>query len=77
MLMPSKHIRQQSSLLYIGGIAAATLVEPMSVSMLWEQTRKRLPDCGFDHFVLALDFLYLLNAVTLGNDGLLTRVEGP
>jgi hypothetical protein len=72
MIMPTKHISPQRSLLGVGALVLGQLARPKTVSTLWEQV-KALPEVGsFERFVLTLDFLYSIGAISL-QDGLLRR----
>jgi hypothetical protein len=68
MVLPTKHLALNRSLLGIGADVLVLLQQPISVSRMWEefkQTREgseanRVP---FDWFILALDLLYMVGAV--------------
>lgn len=69
MILPTKHIRPDRSLLAVGGEALEALREPMTVSRLWDQIRSRRSDrvdaapIGYDWFILSLDLLFIVGAV--------------
>lgn len=68
MILPTKHLRVQRSLIGIGGEVLLLLERPKTVSRLWEDFRdQRARDekhaVGFDRFVLSLDFLFSINAI--------------
>lgn len=74
MILPSKFLPADRSLIVVGGEALAQLVEaPRTVSELWERTRAARPagssHITFDWFALALALLYAIGAVTF-EDGL-------
>lgn len=78
MILPSKHLSERRALLTVGGEILGLLDRPRTVSSLWEamragkdRTRRRL---SYDWFVLALDFLFLMNAVAL-RDGLIIKLH--
>jgi hypothetical protein len=79
MITPTKGVRPDQSLLYIGGQILGNLDEPTTVSAAWEAlARKRMQQgqvtvLTFDWYVMALDFLYALGAIKLSN-GLITKV---
>lgn len=77
MLMPSKHMPQDLSVLYLAGCVVKEMLEPTSLSVLWERVQRVCPDCSFERFVLALDFLYLVDAVSHNQSGLLVRRPAP
>ena len=78
MILPTKHIRPDRALLAVGGDLLISLREPMTVSRLWDDVRSKRGDFGepapinYDWFVLALDLLFMINAVEF-NHGLLRR----
>jgi hypothetical protein len=80
VILPSKHLSQERALLTIGGWILQHLRYPKTVSALWEETPraenapKLTSPLSYDSFVLALDLLYLINAIEM-EDGLLTRRE--
>lgn len=73
MILPSKHLPQERALLTVGAKLLTCLERPMTVSALWQEAGKTTPaPLSFDWFVLALDLLYILNAIQL-RDGILIR----
>jgi hypothetical protein len=73
MILPTKKLKPENSLVYVGGTLLGLLDEPKTVSRLWEefqhQRTKHLGidacDIPFDWFVLALNLLHLLGAIDL------------
>lgn len=63
MILPTKHIRPESSLLAVGGVILNHLSSPTTVSGLWERARQDPSVQVFERFVLALDLLFILGAV--------------
>lgn len=69
MILPTKYLPQDRSLLGIGAEILDHLKEPRSVSELWETVRaareKRsvAAPLSFDWFVMALNLLYALHAI--------------
>tara|TARA_Y100000815_G_scaffold232609_1_gene223374 strand:- start:943 stop:1188 length:246 start_codon:yes stop_codon:yes gene_type:complete len=69
MILPTKHIRPDRALLTVGGDLLVSLSEPMTVSRLWDDIRAKRGDPGepapinYDWFLLALDLLFMINAV--------------
>ncbi|GEM_PF-556127 len=81
MILPSKHLSQERALLTVGGRILQHLRNPMTISALWEELTLRAKSSShstsplnYDGFVLALDLLYLINAIEM-EDGLLATVE--
>lgn len=73
MILPTKHIREEYTLLWLGHLLLRDLTYSQSVSSLWERARKRQGDISFDRFVLALDLLFVAGLVSL-RDGMIRRV---
>ena len=70
MILPTKHLMMHRTLLAVGGEILTIVREPKTMSRVWGEfsgTRDR--DAGrapvsYDWFVLALDFLFIIGAVT-------------
>ena len=73
MILPTKHVPEEQTLLGVGAIILAALRRPQTVTALWESVRTREEVGTFERFVLALTMLYALEAVTYEN-GLIARV---
>jgi hypothetical protein len=74
MILPNKHIKTRNSLLGIGAMLLNNLQRPQTVTQLWEKANK-IPEIeSFEKFSLALDFLFIINAVEL-NRGLLQKLK--
>lgn len=72
MILPTKHLPPRRSLLGVGGLLVQQLERPRTVTSLWDAVRL-IPEIGsFDRFILALDFLFAIGAISL-SDGLLSR----
>lgn len=71
MILPTKQLKPENSLIYVGGVALSLLGEPKTVSRLWNDfqqnriTSLKLPNCDvpFEWFVLSLDLLHLTGAM--------------
>ena len=69
MILPTKHIRPERALLTIGAEVLGCLREPMTVSRVWDELRKRRGETSepsaitYDWFILALDLLFIVEAV--------------
>ncbi|MCQ3814878.1 MAG: hypothetical protein KTU85_10760 [Acidimicrobiia bacterium] len=79
MIMPTKGVPPQRALLTVGGEIVEILDENKTVSGAWAELRRRREaradaEIAFDWFVLALDLVFALGAVELGEDGFLVRV---
>ena len=71
MILPTKRLRQDRSLLYVGAEILQLVDEPKTVSRLWKELQSArsaqsgLAPLTYDWFVLALDLLFLINAVRI------------
>lgn len=69
MILPSKHLPEDRSLVYLGGEILCLLSGPKTVSRLWDEIKKSrggqdaTHGITFDWFVLALDFLFTVGAI--------------
>jgi len=69
MILPTKHLRVDRSLLYVGAEVLSLLSEPKTVSRLWDELKHLRTRAGsesplgYDWFVLSLDLLYMLGIV--------------
>ena len=74
MILPSKHISQDQALIGIGAILLKEIDQPQTVTSLWETVREEDAIGTFERFVLALDMLHIIGAVSLEN-GLIVGVK--
>ena len=78
MILPTKHIPQDRALLTIGSHILRQLDNKKTVSALWEEILRNdikqngNPCISYDWFILALDFLYAIDAIDI-HEGLLSR----
>ncbi len=78
MILPTKHIRPERALLTVGAEVLACLNRPKTVSKIWDEVREKRGESvgtapiNYDWFVLALNLLFMVNAVTFEN-GLLRK----
>ncbi len=70
MILPTKHISVQDSILGIGAILITQMEQPMTVSSLWDRVRDDPRIATFERFTLALDLLFLLGIIQLKKDKL-------
>lgn len=69
MILPTKHLREDRTLLAIGADVLRLLGESKTVSRLWDDFQRRHDDddanstVTYDWFVLALDLLFALGLV--------------
>lgn len=79
MILPSKHIKFSQSILGLSGFLLNQLKEPKTIDELWSKysrsSVKRFPSFhDFDNIVLAINLLYIIEAVELLDDGKLIRL---
>ena len=76
MILPSKHIPIDRSLLGVGAEVLDELDRPKSVSRLWDDLQKRRGESvnrlPYDWFLLSLNMPYTIDAVTF-EDGRIRR----
>lgn len=63
MILPTRHIAIEASLVAIGARVLQELSQPLTVSDLWKRLRDEEGVVTFDRFCLALTFLHALNLV--------------
>ncbi len=74
MILPTKHIRPEGSLIGIGATLLAHLNGDKTVTELWDEVRSIQGIASFERFTLGLDLLYAMELVDLDR-GLLKRVQ--
>lgn len=75
MILPTKHLLSQDSLIGIGGLIMARIGNSgTTVSSLWEQVRQNREIGTYERFILGLDTLFLLGLLDF-KIGLLVRKE--
>jgi hypothetical protein len=73
MILPTKHLKTEQSLLGVGALLLARLRRSMTVSGLWEAVKAEPSVGSYPRFILALDLLYALDAIELQNGFLMRR----
>ncbi|MCK1338285.1 hypothetical protein ABIB06_007376 [Bradyrhizobium sp. LB8.2] len=74
MILPTKHISENETILGVGATILQHLDSPITVSGLWERTKVEKNVGTFERFVLAADLLFIIGAIEL-RDGLFVRVQ--
>ncbi len=74
MILPDKNIKLEYSLLNCGAILLQEISMPQTLSLLWEKVKNNEVIINYEKFLLTLDFLYAINAVSL-KDGLIVRCK--
>jgi hypothetical protein len=79
MILPGKHLQHDRALLGVGAEILGHLDEERTISELWERVRSARGPAGtplsFDWFVLALTFLYTVDAADLANGVISARLR--
>jgi hypothetical protein len=70
MILPDKNINTAGSLLGVGAILIKSIKKGQTVSSLWEKTTQVGSSITFDKFILVLDLLYGLTAISY-QDGII------
>lgn len=65
MILPTKYLTAEYTLLGVGAILLSRLHSPKTVSDLWEEVREDRIINTYQRFVLGLDFLYLIGAMDI------------
>jgi hypothetical protein len=80
VILPTKRLSEDRSLLGVGADLLRLLDQPKTVSRLWEEMQKRrqvgagVSKLPYDWFILSLDLLYAIGAVEL-RSGRISRRE--
>lgn len=74
MILPDKNIKLEYSLLNCGAVLLSEISEPQTLSLLWDKAKTHEVLMNYEKFLLTLDFLYLVKAITL-QDGLIARCQ--
>ncbi len=74
MILPTKHISTERSLIGLGAAILERLDRPRTITALWERSRILPEVASFERFVLTLDLLYAIGAIEL-RDGLLQKKQ--
>ena len=65
MILPSKHISEEQSLLGVSVVVLKYLKKPQTVTSLWDKLRDEQIVGTYERFVLALDMLYILGIINM------------
>jgi hypothetical protein len=68
MILPTKHLELDKSLLAIGGLILEVLRRPRTVTSTWEEARKSHQGLTFESFAHALALLYSIGAVDMTDE---------
>ncbi|MFN3509688.1 MAG: ABC-three component system middle component 6 [Allorhizobium sp.] len=78
MILPTKNISPDRALLTLAGNVFNRLGSPRTVSGVWDEFRlqQQARPVSYAFFILAIDLLFLMQLVSLGDDGLIRRRAG-
>lgn len=74
MILPDKNIKLEYSLLSCGAMLLTEITKPQTVSLLWDKVKNSKVIVSFEKFIIVLDYLYMINAITI-NDGMIVRCK--
>lgn len=74
MILPTKHVQPERSLLNQGAFLLSRLSQPQTVNALWSAARETSGVRSFDQFCLGLSFLFSIGLVRI-EDSLVVRVS--
>ena len=74
MILPTKNIKMQYSLLNCGAIILNKLEDSDTISAIWEKVSIEDILNNYDKFVITMDFLYMVGAIDY-NNGLIVRCK--
>lgn len=72
MILPDKNIKLEYSLLNCGALILSEIKESQTISYLWNKSKKHEMLVSYEKFLLSLDYLYSIRAITI-KDGLIAR----
>ena len=65
MILPSKHVSENVSLIAASTAVLRHLKQPATVTLLWERVRTDRSVATYERFILALDLLYIAGTIRL------------
>lgn len=72
MILPSKSIKLEYSLLNCGAIILKEIEVPQTLSLLWDKSKEKESIVSYEKFLLVLDYLYMIKTIDF-KDGLVVR----
>lgn len=67
MILPTKHISEDQSLIGVSAIVLRHLERQQTITSLWDKVRAESSVGTYERFVLALDLLYITGIINLSN----------
>ena len=74
MILPTKHLKPERSLLGVGSIILQELRVPATAFSLWEKVKSNPVIGTFERFSLGVNFLYIIGAVAF-DGGQIVKVD--
>lgn len=74
MILPTKHISVDQSMIGSGATILKSLKDPKTLSALWRSCKSHTNVRSYQRFVLTLDFLYCVGAIEM-KEGFVRRIE--
>ena len=74
MILPTKHITEENTLLGVGAVILQQLSDTQTVSSLWSKVESNPIVGNYKRFILALDFLFIIGVIHL-EDGLIGKIK--
>ncbi|WGL59757.1 hypothetical protein QEJ31_14590 [Pigmentibacter sp. JX0631] len=74
MILPTKNIKLEDSIIYLSGLLLNQIHETDTVSSLWERFKSSNSISSFGRYTLLLSFLYTIEAITI-EDGILRKIK--
>ena len=74
MILPTKHLPVEKTVLGAGAVVLEELRRPMTVTQLWDRLRDHPAVGTYERLVLALDLLFLFGAIRLAH-GAIRRAQ--
>lgn len=74
MILPTKNIKLEDSIIYLAGLLLSQIHETDTVSALWERFKSSSSISSFGRFTLLLSFLYTIEAITM-DGGILRKIK--
>jgi len=63
MILPTKHLKLNDSLVAGGSVILSNLTHSQTISSLWDKVRKTPDVDNYKRFTLILSFLYMIGAI--------------
>lgn len=63
MILPTKYISEDQSLLGVGAVLLPYIDRPHTITSLWDKVKGHPSVATFERFILALDLLYIMGVI--------------